>query len=143
MSVKHDECKRFQKHDRRLNHSIKCSFNKGDSIKTRTRYAVNPINAVCNMLKSMAYPCRYSDMIPWVGRMSLYVLFFTAIDFVYDRFWNWLTSFNQQWLSRVIYNGHHMVHGLKYQSVTCLYGMIANFFGLVEGKRRDSSLLHS
>ena len=42
---------------------------------------------------------------------------------------------------KVMYNGHHRVHGLKFQSVTCPNGLIANFFGPVEGKRHDSSLL--
>ena len=40
-----------------------------------------------------------------------------------------------------MYNGHKRLHALKYQSVTTSSGMIANLFGLVEGKRHDCAKL--
>ena len=40
-----------------------------------------------------------------------------------------------------MYNGHKRLHALKYQSVTTPSGMIANLFGLVEGKRHDCAKL--
>ena len=46
-------------------------------------------------------------------------------------------SANQQ----VMYNGHKRVHALKYQSVTAANGMIASWFGSIEGRRHDSYLL--
>ncbi|XP_068712959.1 uncharacterized protein [Montipora foliosa] len=42
---------------------------------------------------------------------------------------------------RLMFNGHKRVHGLKFQSVVALNGMIANLFGPVEGKRHVSAML--
>ena len=42
---------------------------------------------------------------------------------------------------RVLYNGHKKIHAIKFQSVAALNGLIANLYGLVEGKRHDSSML--
>lgn len=42
---------------------------------------------------------------------------------------------------RAVYNGHKRTHALKFQSVVAPNGMIANFFGPVEGKRHDSRML--
>ena len=42
---------------------------------------------------------------------------------------------------RILYNGHKRLHVIKYQSVTTPSGMIANLFGLVEGKRHDCAIL--
>lgn len=41
----------------------------------------------------------------------------------------------------VCYNGHKRLHSLKYQSIACPNGLIANMFGPVEGRRHDSGLL--
>ena len=42
---------------------------------------------------------------------------------------------------RVLYNGHKRYHALKFQSVVAHNGLIANFYGPVEGKRHDSGML--
>ena len=42
---------------------------------------------------------------------------------------------------RVVYNGHKRVHAIKFQSVVCPNGIIANLFGPVEGRRHDSAML--
>ena len=43
--------------------------------------------------------------------------------------------------SRVLYNGHKKVHGIKFQSVAAPNGLIANLFGPVERRRHDSAML--
>ena len=40
-----------------------------------------------------------------------------------------------------MYNGHKKVHSIKFQSIATPNGLIANFYGLVEGKRHDSAML--
>ena len=40
-----------------------------------------------------------------------------------------------------MYNGHKRVHAFKFQSVIAPNGLIANFFGPVEGSRHDSYVL--
>lgn len=177
-----DECNsefRFKKDDIAR---LCTSLGMEDTIVTRDRHVVPSNEAVCVLLKRLAYPCRLSDMIPRFGRPvpTLSIIFNHMINLVYERFNHLLSTFEQPWLSRenltryaesvytkcdalkncwgfidgtvreccrpgefqrVLYNGHHRVHGVKYQSVTCPNGLIANFFGPVEGRRHDSSLL--
>ena len=40
-----------------------------------------------------------------------------------------------------MYNDHKRVHAFKYQSVIAPNGLIANFYGPLEGSRHDSYLL--
>ena len=42
---------------------------------------------------------------------------------------------------RVVYNGHKRVHGLKFQSVALLSGLIGNLYKPVEGRRHDAQML--
>lgn len=42
---------------------------------------------------------------------------------------------------RIVYNGHKRVHGLKFQSIMAPNGIIAHFYGPVEGRRHDAGLL--
>jgi hypothetical protein len=44
---------------------------------------------------------------------------------------------------REVYNGHHRVHGLKFQSVVTPNGLIANLYGPMCGRRHDAALLHA
>lgn len=44
---------------------------------------------------------------------------------------------------REAYNGHHRVHGLKFQSVVTPNGIIANLYGPLCGRRHDAALLHA
>ena len=176
-----NECKtefRFQKGDiPRL-----CASLHLDDVVVTNRYVVPSIEAVCILLKRLAYPCRYSDMVARFGRPvpTLSIIFNHMINLIYERFHHLLFSLEQPWLSReslakfadcifkksgalnncwgfidgtvreccrpgesqrILYNGHHRAHGLKFQSVSCPNGLIANFYGPVEGRRHDSSLL--
>ena len=42
---------------------------------------------------------------------------------------------------RQLYNGHKRVHGIKFQSIVCPDGMIANLYGPTEGRLHDSFIL--
>ena len=42
---------------------------------------------------------------------------------------------------RVVYNGHKRVHPMTCQSVVAPSGLIAHFYGPVEGRRHDSAML--
>ena len=41
-----------------------------------------------------------------------------------------------------VFNGHKRIHSLKYQSLMCPNGIIAHFFGPVEGRRHDSAMYY-
>ncbi|KAK3087535.1 hypothetical protein FSP39_007238 [Pinctada imbricata] len=42
---------------------------------------------------------------------------------------------------RVVYSGHKRVHGLKFQSIMAPNGIIAHFYGPIEGRRHDAGML--
>ena len=44
---------------------------------------------------------------------------------------------------RILYNGHKLVHAIKFQSVIIPNGLIANLWGPMEGRRHDCALLAS
>ena len=41
-----------------------------------------------------------------------------------------------------VFNGHKCIHSLKYQAIMCPNGMLAHFFGPIEGRRHDSALYY-
>ena len=44
---------------------------------------------------------------------------------------------------REVFNGHHRVHAIKFQSIVIPNGLIANLYGPMAGRRHDSALLHA
>ena len=68
-------------------------------ITTYNRHNIPSIEALCILLKRLAYPCRYYDMIGRFGRSKtmLCIIFNHVLDFVYDKFSHLLTSFDQNW----------------------------------------------
>ena len=97
-----DECWadfRFHKDDL---YRLQNALNFVEPIITDNRLNVDPLEALCILLKRLAFPCRYSDMIPRFGRSvpDLCLIFNKALDKVHSDFGHLLTSFDQQWLSR-------------------------------------------
>ena len=41
-----------------------------------------------------------------------------------------------------VFNGHKCIHSLKYQALMCPNGMLAHFYGPIEGRRHDSALYY-
>ena len=54
------------------------------------------------LLKRLAYPCRYSDMIPRFGRPvpEMSMMTNVVLDWIYNEHGHHLTDFNQPFLSR-------------------------------------------
>ena len=73
-----------------------------EPIKTYNRLRVEPLEALCLLLRRLAFPCRYSDLIPKFGRPvpELSVIYNHMVDYVYDTFGVLLTSLDQEWLSQ-------------------------------------------
>ena len=44
-------------------------------------------------------------------------------------------------MQRTVYNRHEHVHAIKFQGIATRNGLVANLYGPVEGKRRDSGML--
>lgn len=61
------------------------------------------MEALCLLLRRLAFPCRYSDLIPRFGRSvpDLCQIFNTALNEIYEKFHHLFSSFDQEWLSPV------------------------------------------
>ena len=99
--MENDECIsefRFEKEDLFLLHDV---LQIPDRITCYNRTVISGIEALCICLKRYAYPCRYLDMIPRLGRPvpELCIINNYTLNFIYDR-WNYLlNTMNQAWLS--------------------------------------------
>ena len=60
------------------------------------------MEGLCMLLKRLAYPCRYSDMIPRFGRPVPEISMMTnvVLDWIYNEHGHHLIDFNQPFLSR-------------------------------------------
>eukprot|EP00111_Clytia_hemisphaerica_P010919 TCONS_00032003-protein len=153
----------------------------GDEIVTYNYIHCSVVKAFCLLCRRLAFPCRYTDLIPKFGRpeSSLSTIFNAMLSHLYERYGWLLRSFEQEWLSRdnlslfarhvhdrapldncwgfvdgtvrgiarpkrdqrMFYNGHKRKHALKYQAVSAPNGLIAHFYGPIEGSRHDSFML--
>ena len=73
-----------------------------DEIRCYSRVVVDGIEALCIFLKRIAYPCRYSYMLPRFARPvpQLCMISNQMMDFIYQTHNHRLRSLNQQWLSQ-------------------------------------------
>ena len=64
-------------------------------------FKLDSVEALCTLLKRLAYPCRYVDMIPRFGRPvpQLCMVFNQMLDYVDTHFGYLLRDLNQPWLS--------------------------------------------
>ena len=76
-------------------------FGDDEEIVTYNRVRVSATEALCLLLRRLAFPCRYTDLMPKFGRPKavLCVIFKHMLDHVYNRFSYLLSSFDQDWLS--------------------------------------------
>ena len=72
-----------------------------DQITFYNGIVVESIPAFCILLKRLAYPCRYSDLIPRFARPvpQLSIISNHMIDLIYGMWGNWLSGLNQPWLA--------------------------------------------
>ena len=97
-----DECWadfRFKKDDlERLANALQLP----EVIETYNRVKVDRMEALCLLLRRLAFPCRYSDLIPKFGCRPipvLCVIYNHMIDLIYEKFNKLLVDMNQRWLS--------------------------------------------
>ena len=104
------------------------------SFKCQQRTVCNGMEGLCMLLKRLAYPCRYSDMIPRFGRPvpELCMITNQVMDFIYDTYGHRITQWNPDILSP----------RLLEQYATAIAGKGAaldNCFGFVDGTVRPIS----
>ena len=89
------------------------------------------MEGLCILLKRLAYPCRYTDMVPRFGRnpTELCLIFNTMIDFIYDNHNHRLRSWDQFFLQpNQLYSYAEAVHRLG--------APLGNCFGFIDGTVR-------
>ena len=100
-SLTDDECKsefRFLKNDI---YGLLEVLDLPDKITCPNRFSVYSDEALCLLLRRFAYPCRYEDLVSRFGRPvpQLSMVVNKMMDFLYTRFGQLLSSFDQPWLS--------------------------------------------
>ena len=140
---------------------------------------VTGMEALCILLRRLAYPNRLGDLSPIFGRATeeLSIIFNTVLNIVYNQHNNKFSNLEQAWINpatfaeavankgapldriwgfidgtvrgicrpkyhqQAVFNGHKRIHALKFQSVVCPNGLIADLYGPMEGRRHDAALL--
>ena len=126
-----DECKtlfRFQKNDI---YDLVDVFNVPDPVVCYNRVNVPQVEALCVLLKRLAYPCRYSDMLPIFGRNvpQLSIVTNTLLNYLFERWGSLLSDFNQPWL-----NSHSLQSYAR--AVSDKGAALDNCWGFVDGTVR-------
>ena len=129
-----DECKgelRFEKND---------IFDLADILQlpqfftTYNRLKVDKIEGLCILLKRLAYPCRYLDMVPRFARPvpEICVIYNHVLEFIYNRWGFLLTNFE-----RDILNPENLVN---YAAAIHAKGApLTNCWGFIDGTVRPIS----
>jgi len=73
-----------------------------EEILTYNRVKVTSTEALCILLRRLAFPCRYSDLVAKFGRprAQICIIFNHVLSLVYEDSHHLLSSFDQAWLSR-------------------------------------------
>lgn len=100
-NLTNEECKaefRFHKNDI---YSLADILRLPEEITFYNGIIVQSIPALCMLLKRLAYPCRYSDLIPRFARPVPQISIITnhMLDTIYESWGHLLSTFDQAWLS--------------------------------------------
>jgi hypothetical protein len=104
------------------------------SFKCQQKSVSDGMEGLCMLLKRLAYPCRYSDMIPRFGRPVPVLSMVTneVLDFIYETHKNRITDWN-----------HDLLSPIKLQTyadaVYAKGAALDNCFGFIDGTVRPIS----
>lgn len=99
-----------------------------ERIVTVQRTTCSAIEGTCILLKRLAFPCRYTDMVPLFGRnqTELCILFNHMLSFVYTHHHFRLESWDQWFLQpEILQNFAEVIHGKGAPLLNC--------FGFIDG----------
>ena len=78
-----------------------------DTLKTLNFHVVSSVEALCILLRRLAYPCRYCNTIPRVGKSNIhsYLIKWSNVSFclmqdlvIFFLYWNRLSFLQKNWL---------------------------------------------
>lgn len=95
------------------------------------RTVCSAMEGLCVLLKRLAFPCRYTDMVLRFGRnpTELCLIFNNVLDYVYDNHHHRLSSWNQPFLSQQMLQRYA-------QAIYDQGAPLPNCFGFVDGTLR-------
>ena len=98
---------------------------------TYNRVKFTAVEGLCLLLRRLAFPCRYFDLIAKFGRPKavLCVIFNHMLSLIYDSFHRILSSFHQNWLSR-----ENLMHFC--QKISEKGAPLVNCWGFIDGTLR-------
>ena len=110
---------------------LKNALGLADAFSCEQRTVADGIEGLCMLLKRLAYPCRYSDMIHRFGRAvpELSMICNYVIDWIYDNHHTKLTEWNINMLNQGLLETYADVIARKGSALN-------NCFGFVDGTVR-------
>ena len=129
-----DECLsefRFQKHDLPLLAEV---LGVPDVFKCSQRSIADGVEGLCILLKRLAYPCRYSDMLPRFARPVpvLCMISNTVLDFIFERHGHRILQWNNTVLNPLSLETYS-------NAITAQGAPLQNCFGFIDGTVRAIS----
>ena len=129
-----DECLsefRFQKHDIPLLAEVLGVL---DVFKCSQRSIADGVEGLCILLKRLAYPCRYSDMLPRFARpvRLLCMISNTVLDFIFERHGHRILQWNNTVLNLLSLETYS-------NAITAQGAPLQNCFGFIDGTVRAIS----
>ena len=132
--LEEDECLsefRFQKHDIPLLAEVLGVL---DVFKCSQRSIADGVEGLCILLKRLAYPCRYSDMLPRFARpvRLLCMISNTVLDFIFERHGHRILQWNNTVLNLLSLETYS-------NAITAQGAPLQNCFGFIDGTVRAIS----
>ena len=122
------QCKREFRFLRSHIYDLKNVLNIPEKIVTCQRTVSSGVDALCILLKRLAFPFRYTDMVPTFGRneTELCLIYDHMLDYIYTQHHHRLQSWNQHFLQPAILQ--------EYANVIHEKGApLENCFGFIDG----------
>ena len=122
---------RFQKHDLPLLAEV---LGVPDVFKCSQRSIADGVEGLCILLKRLAYPCRYSDMLPRFARPVpvLCMISNTVLDYIFERHGHRILQWNNTVLNPLSLETYS-------NAITAQGAPLQNCFGFIDGTVRAIS----
>ena len=107
-------------------YDLKNVLNIPEKIVSCQRTVSSGVDALCILLKRLAFPCRYTDMVPAFGRneTGLCLIYNHMLDYIYTQHHHRLQSWNQHCLQPAILQEYANVIHEKGASLENCFGFI-------------------
>ena len=143
--MSNDECKSEFRFEKRDIFNLKYVLHVPEEIITYNRLNVDATEAICILLKRVAYPCRYSDMVPRFARPvpEICVICNTVMRKLYEQWSFLLTSFDRELLSPANLQKYADAIHAKGAPLTNCWGFIDGTVRAISRPSRNQRVLYN